>query len=97
MPQPSAASVYSPHFFLPLSILPHFYQFSVSQISFLSPIFYLAEVPGCLSDIIETQDHILWCPAYHELREGKSLESDKDLIEYFGKVMKIREKLNLNK
>ena len=46
---------------------------------------------------IETQDHILWCPAYHELREGKSIENDKDLVEYFSKVMKIREKLNLNK
>ena len=46
---------------------------------------------------IETQDHILWCPAYVALREGKSLKSDKDLVEYFVSVMKIREKLNLKK
>ena len=46
---------------------------------------------------IESQDHILWCPAYIELREGKSLQSDKDLVEYFKSVMKIRDKLNLKK
>ena len=46
---------------------------------------------------IETQDHILWCPAYKDLREGKSIDKDKDLITYFTKVMQIREKLKLNK
>ena len=46
---------------------------------------------------IETQEHILWCPAYQELREGKSLDNDKDLVGYFVSVMKIRENLNLKK
>ena len=46
---------------------------------------------------IDTQSHILWCPAYQNLREGKSLDSDDDLIEYITKVMLIREKLNLRR
>ena len=44
---------------------------------------------------IDTQKHIMWCPAYKELREGKSLESDIDIAQYFRNVLKIREKLNL--
>ena len=31
---------------------------------------------------IETQGHILWCPAYSELRHGKDIKNDKHLIEY---------------
>ena len=46
---------------------------------------------------IDSQNHILWCPAYKKLREGKSLENDKDLTNYFQKVLKIREKLKLRK
>ena len=42
---------------------------------------------------VETQSHILFCPAYAALREGKSLSSDKDVVDYFRKVMEIREKL----
>ena len=51
---------------------------------------------SCQSSI-DTQDHILWCPAYHELRKGKNIKNDSDLIDYFKKVMKIREKLRLTK
>ena len=59
----------------------------------------LQELWNCDScqSAIESQDHILWCPAYAELREGKSLESDEDLVKYFSSVMKIREKLQLRK
>ena len=46
---------------------------------------------------IETQNHILWCPSYSELREGKDLNNDVDVIEYFQKVIKIRDKLKINK
>ena len=46
---------------------------------------------------IESQSHIMWCPAYSELRAGKNINDDKDLIEYVKKVLKIREKLNLTK
>ena len=41
---------------------------------------------------IDTQAHILWCPAYKKLRKGKSLDNDDDLIEYFQKVFTIRMK-----
>ena len=44
---------------------------------------------------VETQTHIMHCPAYKDLREGKSLDSDEDIAEYFGKVLKLREKLKL--
>ena len=40
---------------------------------------------------MDSQAHIVWCPAYAALREGKDLECDKDLVEYYQKVMKIRE------
>ena len=46
---------------------------------------------------IETQDHILWCPAYSELRKDKDLKNDEDVIEYFKTVMKIRDKLKITK
>ena len=44
---------------------------------------------------IDTHKHILFCPAYKTLREGKSMDNDKDVVNYFIEVMKIREKLNL--
>ena len=46
---------------------------------------------------IDTQSHLKWCPAYADLRVGKDINSDKDLIEYMQKVMIIRDKLSLNK
>ena len=45
---------------------------------------------------IESQPHILVCPAYKELREGKSLSSIEDLTEYYAQVLKIRDKLKFN-
>ena len=46
---------------------------------------------------IDSQAHLKWCPAYADLRAGKDINCDKDLIEYIGKVMFIRDKLRLNK
>ena len=43
-------------------------------------------------EIPDTQDHIVRCPCYQQLRVGKDLTSDKDLVEYFRKVIQIREK-----
>ena len=40
---------------------------------------------------VDTQAHILNCPAYQELREGKSLNCDADLVTYFSDVLKLRE------
>ena len=51
---------------------------------------------SCMSGSIETQSHILYCEAYRGLREGKSLSSDKDIVEYFRKVMEIRDKLGID-
>lgn len=53
----------------------------------------LWQCTGCGN--VDTQSHILYCPAYQELREGKSLSSDEDIVHYFRKVMSIREELQL--
>ena len=37
------------------------------------------------------KSHILWCPFYASLREGKSLDDDLDLVNYFRAVFRIRE------
>ena len=60
---------------------------------------YKAELWSCDSceTLIDSQSHILYCPAYKQLREGKSLTSDSDIVEYFKKVLEIRTKLNLNR
>ena len=44
---------------------------------------------------VDSQSHIIWCPAYQKLREGKSLDNERDIVQYFQKVMAIREKLDL--
>ena len=46
---------------------------------------------------IESQSHLLWCPAYSSIREGKDLNSDKDLISYIKKVIQVRQDLKLNR
>ena len=40
---------------------------------------------------IDKQSHIVWCPSFASLREGKSLDNDADLVRYFQEVLKIRE------
>ena len=39
---------------------------------------------------VDSQSHIIWCPFFASLREGKSLDSDQDLVKYFIEVFKIR-------
>ena len=51
---------------------------------------------SCCSSI-ETQSHLLFCPAFASLREGKDIKNDDHLIEYIKTVMNIRTKLNLRK
>ena len=46
---------------------------------------------------IDSMSHVTICPAYKSLREGKNIESDKDLLEYMTAVMQIRTKLGLRK
>ena len=69
------------------------------KMNYMSSHKYKAELWSCDSceTMIDSQSHILYCPAYKQLREGKSLTSDSDIVEYFKKVLEIRTKLNLNK
>ena len=46
---------------------------------------------------IESQSHLQWCPAYKNLREGKSLDSDKDLVNYIQSVLVMRDKLDCDR
>ena len=39
----------------------------------------------------------MWCQAYSEMRVGKDINNDNDLIEYVRNVLKIREKLKISK
>ena len=41
---------------------------------------------------VDSQEHILWCPAYGHLRQEKNLEDDKDLTRYFQQVLQLRDK-----
>ena len=43
---------------------------------------------------VDTQTHIMHCPAYQNLRVDKSLDSDIDIVNYFKEVLKFREKQN---
>ena len=44
---------------------------------------------------LDTQSHLMWCPAYATLsREGLDIDCDKDVVQYFQKVFKIRESLD---
>ena len=41
---------------------------------------------------VETQDHILFCSAYHDLRVDRDINNDLDLVDYVREVMKRRDK-----
>ena len=43
-------------------------------------------------DHMDSQSHVLACNSYKHLREGKDLNSDKDLVKYFRDVLSLREK-----
>ena len=43
---------------------------------------------------VDTQTHIMHCPAYQNLRVDKYLDSDIDIVNYFKEVLKFREKQN---
>ena len=38
----------------------------------------------------DTQAHVLLCRGYSDLRDGKNLENDRDLVEYFAAVIRRR-------
>ena len=41
---------------------------------------------------VDSQEHILWCPAYGHLRENKDLNDDRHLTRYFQQVLQLRDK-----
>jgi hypothetical protein len=43
--------------------------------------------------IIDALSHVIWCPYFANLREGKSLENEEEFIAYFREVFRIREVL----
>ena len=49
---------------------------------------------ACVMEVAESQTHVMICPGYAELRVGKDMGMDGDLVAYFRDVMKIREKRN---
>ena len=51
---------------------------------------------SCMSEIDENT-HVLYCPAYSNLRENKNLNNDSHLAQYLQKVLEIRTKLRLER
>ena len=46
---------------------------------------------ACLS--LDSQSHLMWCPAFATLREGLNVDNDLDVVHYLQNVFKIREKM----
>ena len=44
---------------------------------------------GCDQEV-DDQAHAILCPAYDDLREGMDMHCDRDLVEYFRRIMKRR-------
>ena len=47
---------------------------------------------ACNLEVAESQVHVMVCPGYVELRVGKDMQKDKDLVSYFREVLLTREK-----
>ena len=45
---------------------------------------------ACSTGDVESQSHVLQCTAYEDLREGRDLDKDRDMIAYFREVLKRR-------
>ena len=41
---------------------------------------------------VEDQSHVIRCPAYSDIRQGLDMEEDKDVVQYFRRVMIVRMK-----
>jgi hypothetical protein len=42
---------------------------------------------------VEDQSHVIRCPAYSDIRQGLDMEEDKDVVQYFRRVMNEEEKM----
>ena len=40
---------------------------------------------------------MMWCESYRELRENLNFDDNMDLAQYIGKILKIREKMDILK
>ena len=47
---------------------------------------------ACDLEAAESQVHVMVCPGYAELRAGKDMQKDVDLVSYFREVLLLREK-----
>ena len=56
----------------------------------------LWQCSGC-NRAMDTMTHVLHCPSYITLREGKDLNNEDDVLQYYIKVSKIRDKLKHGK
>ena len=64
------------------------------QMNFKGEPKYSKNLWKCLDcQIPDTQEHIVRCPVYQPLRVGKDLNKDKDLVDYFRKVIDRRQKI----
>ena len=46
--------------------------------------------PGCHSSR-DSQQHLLTCPGYANLRTGRNLDEDSDLVAYYHEILKLRQ------
>ena len=51
---------------------------------------------SCQSSVVENT-HVIYCPSYKALREGRKLDEDTDLAMYLQEVLAIRAKLRLTR
>ena len=59
---------------------------------------YAADLWACSGcGAVDTFLHLKWCPTYAEMREGKDLNEDKDLVAYITSVMRAREETGQDK
>ena len=59
---------------------------------------YAADLWACTGcGAVDTFLHLKWCPTYAEMREGKDLNEDKDLVAYITSVMRAREETGQDK
>ena len=47
--------------------------------------------------VAESQIHVIACPGYEDLRVGKDMMNDGDLVKYFREVLLIRERRKVQK
>ena len=65
------------------------------KLNFASDKQFAADLWTCWHcPMIDSQSHVIVCPAYQEFRHGKNLENDQDLVYYFQKVIKLRDEMN---